>query len=159
RFPHLAAALKRLIESDSEPAGDAAPSWAGPFAIRERIGAGGMGVVYRVHDSQFGRALAVKVMQPGMPTQRFVAEAEGTGRLQHPGVPPVYARGELPDGRPFFAMKLVEGQNLEDLLGDHCPPSAELQRFVGIFEQVCQTVGYAHSQKLIHRDLKPTNVM
>src|SRR5205085_7725902 len=71
----------------------------------------------------------------------------------------VCALGELTGGRPFLAMKLVRGKTLSELLAERPDRSADLPRFVGIFEQVCQAVGFAHSQGIIHRDLKPSNVM
>src|SRR5262249_7524742 len=65
----------------------------------------------------------------------------------------------LPDGRPFFTMRLVQGRTLADLLAARAAPSEDLSRLLGIFGQVCQTLAYAHSQGVIHRDLKPSNVM
>src|SRR5581483_1444380 len=90
---------------------------------------------------------------------RFVAEAQITGQLQHPGIPAVHELGTLPDGRPFLAMKLVKGRTLHELLKERTDPAQERGRFVGIFEQVCQAVGYAHAHRVIHRDLKPSNIM
>jgi tetratricopeptide (TPR) repeat protein len=126
------------------------------------VGRGGMGVVWRVVDVDLDRPLAVKVMQepPDAARQeRFVAEARITGRLQHPGIPPVHEVGRTADGRPFFSMKLIEGHTLSDLLRAREVPEADRPRFLKVFEQVCQTVAYAHSQGIIHRDLKPVNVM
>src|SRR5262249_25072680 len=80
-------------------------------------------------------------------------------QLQHPGVPPVHEIGRMPDGRPFLAMKLIEGRTLADLLAERKSPSDDLPRFLMVIEQVCQTVAYAHSRSVIHRDLKPANVM
>src|SRR5262249_9797003 len=91
--------------------------------------------------------------------RRFVREARIAGQLQHPGTVPVHELGNLADGRPYFAMKLVKGRTLEDLLDERKAPSQDLPRFLGIFEQVCQTVAYAHARGAIHRDLKPANVM
>src|SRR5262249_2630896 len=78
--------------------------------------------------------------------------------LQHPGVVPVHELGEH-EGRPYLAMKLVRGQTLARLLAARSSPAQDQARFLGVFEQVCQTVAYAHSQGVIHRDLKPANVM
>jgi serine/threonine-protein kinase len=123
-----------------------------------------MGVVYRAHDPALDREVAVKVLTDrlaGHPTavRRFSEEARVTGRLQHPAIPPVHEVGELPDGRPFLAMKLVRGRTLGGLLADRTDPALDRGRLVAVFEQVCQAVGYAHSRGLIHRDLKPDNVM
>src|SRR5262249_23061914 len=91
--------------------------------------------------------------------RRFREEAQITGQLQHPGIPPVHEVGTLPDGRPFLAMKLIKGRTLAQLLHERPSPTADLPRFLGIFEQVCQTLAYAHSKGVIHRDLKPSNIM
>src|SRR6185436_4237219 len=86
-------------------------------------------------------------------------EAQIGGQLQHPGIVPIYELGLLGGERPYFAMKLVKGKTLAALLGERESPSSERRRFLSIFEQVCQTVAYAHSRGVIHRDLKPSNVM
>ena len=91
--------------------------------------------------------------------RRFVEEAQIGGQLQHPGIVPIYELGTFADRRPYFAMKLVKGQTLAALLAGRPSPADGLPRFLGIFEQVCQTVAYAHARGVIHRDLKPSNVM
>jgi tetratricopeptide (TPR) repeat protein len=88
-----------------------------------------------------------------------VEEARITAQLQHPGIPPVHEVGALPDGRPFLAMKLIRGHTLADLLRARPDPSHDRGRFVSVFEGVCQAVGFAHAHGVIHRDLKPHNVM
>src|SRR5262249_26806859 len=88
--------------------------------------------------------------------RRFLDEARITAQLQHPGIPPVHEIGELPDGRPFLAMKLIKGRTLDELLDD---ATADRGSRVAAFEPVCQGVAYAHSRGVIHRDLKPHNVM
>jgi serine/threonine-protein kinase len=128
--------------------------------------------------------LAVKVLlesNQGHPevVRRFIEEAQIGGQLQHPGIVPVYKLGAFADRRPYFAMKLVKGQTLASLLverrvrcADHlCNADSssersaqrslheDLPRLLSIFEQVCQTVAYAHARGMIHRDLKPSNVM
>jgi serine/threonine-protein kinase len=137
---------------------------AGPYEIEEEIGSGGMGVVLRARDAELNRTLAVKVLLERLRGQvdlerRFREEAQITGQLQHPGIPPVHVVGRLPDGRPFFAMKLIKGRTLAELLEERSSPMADLPRFLGIFEQVCQTLAFAHNRRVIHRDLKPSNVM
>jgi tetratricopeptide (TPR) repeat protein len=79
--------------------------------------------------------------------------------LQHPGIPPVHVVGRLDDGRPFFAMKLIRGRTLAELLEQRSSPTADLPRLLDIFEKVCQTLAFAHSRRVIHRDLKPSNIM
>ena len=79
--------------------------------------------------------------------RRFVEEAQIGGQLQHPGVVPVYELGRFPDRRPFFTMKLVKGRTLADLLARPARPGRTTSaRFLAIFEQVCQTVAYAHAR-------------
>ncbi|MBI1915434.1 MAG: serine/threonine protein kinase [Planctomycetes bacterium] len=134
------------------------------YEVRGLLGRGGMGEVFRAHDPAFDRPLALKVMLAELAHRpeaesRFVAEARITGRLQHPGIPPVHEIGRLDDGRPFLAMKLIEGRTLHELLEERSTRSRDLPRFVAIFGQVCQAVGYAHLQGVIHRDLKPQNIM
>jgi hypothetical protein len=123
-----------------------------------------MGIVLRAYDAVLNRDVAVKVVLPelaGSPEAllRFVREAQLAGRLQHPGVAPVYDLGTLPDGRAFLAMKLIEGRSLHDLLAERPDPGHDLPRFLRYFESVCQAVGYAHSRGVLHRDLKPGNIM
>lgn len=134
------------------------------YELKEEIARGAMGAVVRSTDRLLNRELAVKVLIEGSASdpdsvQRFFDEAQINGQLQHPGIVPVYELGVLPDERPFFAMKLVKGETLKCLLDERESPQANLTKFLGIFEQVCQTIAYAHSRKVIHRDLKPANIM
>src|SRR5262249_37090806 len=122
------------------------------------------GAVLRARDCVLGRDLAVKVLldrhadRPEV-LHRFADEARVAGQLQHPGVPPVYEVGVLPDGRPFIAMKLIQGRTLAALLADRPSPAQDLPAFLAVFVRVCQPVAYAHAPGVIHRDLKPLNVM
>ena len=99
------------------------------------------------------------VFADGGARARFEEEARHVGQLEHPSIVPVYDLGELPDGRPFFVMKLIHGQTLAELLAARATPAEDLPRWVGVFEQVCEAVAFAHARGLIHRDLKPSNVM
>jgi serine/threonine-protein kinase len=140
------------------------PGAAGRYQLLGEIARGGMGAVLKGRDPDLGRDIAVKVLleaHAGKPelVQRFLEEAQVAGQLQHPGVTPVYELGAFPDRRPYFTMKLVKGQTLATLLAQRPDPAADLPRLVGIFEQVCQTLAYAHARGVIHRDLKPSNVM
>jgi serine/threonine protein kinase len=125
---------------------------------------GGMAEVWRGCDTVLAREVALKVLREPVfgdsgARGRFEEEARHVGHLEHPSIVPVYDLGELPDGRPFFAMKLVHGQTLAELLAARATPAEELPRWVGVFEQVCAAVAFAHARDLIHRDLKPSNVM
>ncbi len=150
------------------------PSLSERYQLGVEIARGGMGVVHRAVDLIFQRQVAVKLLlpkweketDPQRQTQRraqmleaFRYEAEITARLQHPGIPPVHELGRLADGLPFLAMKLIQGQTLQQLLQQRSSLLADLPRWLQIFEQIAQAVGYAHSQRILHRDLKPANVM
>jgi tRNA A-37 threonylcarbamoyl transferase component Bud32 len=134
------------------------------YRLDGEIARGGMGAILKGRDTDLGRELAIKVLleahkdKPEV-IQRFIEEAQIGGQLQHPGIAPVYELGQFADRRPFFSMKLVKGETLSKLLADRVDPSADRSRLVGIFEQVCQTMAYAHNRGVIHRDLKPANIM
>ncbi len=144
--------------------GHGSPESTTRYQLVGELARGGMGAIFQGRDLHLGRDLAVKVMReehrehPEM-VRRFVEEAQIGGQLQHPGIVPVHELGRLSDGRMFIAMKLVRGRTLAVVLAARRSPDEERMRFIGIFEQVCQTVAYAHSKGVIHRDLKPSNVM
>ena len=123
-----------------------------------------MGAVLKGRDRELGRDLAIKVQlekhrdHPEF-VRRFVEEAQIGGQLQHPGIVPVYELGQFGDLLPYFAMKLVQGRTLAVLLAARDVPTHDLAQFLDIFEQVCQTMAYAHARGVIHRDLKPSNIM
>src|SRR5262249_55069642 len=91
--------------------------------------------------------------------ERFLEEARVTGLLQHPGIVPVYEVGELPDTRPFFAMQLLEGETLDARLAARRNPTDDLPHLLNVFGRVCEALAFAHDRCVIHRDLKPLNVM
>jgi len=134
------------------------------YRLRGEIARGGMGIVYRAHDIAFNRDVALKTIQQHFGRSvathlRFVEEACITGQLQHPNIPSIHELGTLEDGRPFLVMKLIRGETLSELLRRRARPQDDPRHFLGIFEQICQAVAYAHSHQVIHRDLKPGNVM
>lgn len=142
----------------------ALPAGRGNYELLGEVARGGMGVILKGHDRDLGRDLAMKVLRKELAdraeiVQRFVEEAQIGGQLQHPGIVPVYELGTLADDRPYFTMKLVKGRTLAALLAERTAPEADRVRFLALFEQVCQTMAYAHSRGVIHRDLKPANVM
>src|SRR5262249_17493172 len=128
------------------------------------VARGGMGAVYRCRDAALDRDLAVKVVldrhanRPDI-LRRFAEEARISGRLQHPGGVPVHQLGALPDGRPFLALQLIQGPTLAEWLNGRPSPAHDLPHVLTAFLSVCQTVAYAHSRGVVHRDLKPLNVM
>jgi serine/threonine-protein kinase len=128
------------------------------------IARGGMGAILKGRDTDLGRDLAVKVLlevhrdRPEM-VHRFIEEAQIGGQLQHPGIVPVYELGAFADRRPYFAMKLVKGRTLADLLAARTDPAQDRPRLLATFLAMAQTVACAHARGVIHRDLKPSNVM
>lgn len=134
------------------------------YRLDGEIARGGMGAIIKGRDRDLGRDLAIKVLldshkdKPEV-IQRFVEEAQIGGQLQHPGIAPIYELGQFADKRPFFAMKLVKGLTLSKLLSTRDHLDDDRGKYIGIFEQVCQTMAYAHSRGVIHRDLKPSNIM
>jgi WD40 repeat protein/serine/threonine protein kinase len=180
-FPEHASLVETLLGRALASDRPTAETCAGRYRLEDLIGRGGMGEVYRAHDPEFQRPLAVKILKEEYKDHsdmvaRFLEEAKITGQLQHPGIPPVHEIGRLPDGRPFLAMKLIEGRTLGDILAERKtvgqvsnlpeeqkagwkPAPQDLPRFLAISEQICQTVAYAHSRRIIHRDLKPLNIM
>jgi tetratricopeptide (TPR) repeat protein len=128
------------------------------------IGVGGMGTVLRGRDLDLNRELAIKVLDPRLrdcpeAALRFVHEAQVNCQLQHPNIAPIYSLNYGPDGRPFFTMRLVTGRNLGELLAARSGPEEDQAHFLEVFQDTCRTVAYAHSRGVIHRDLKPQNVM
>ena len=125
------------------------------------LGSGGFGVVWKMKDTRLNRDVAVKVMRfrdskkPAL-VRRFLAEAQICSQLAHPFIVPVYEMGKLADGRGYFVMKLVVGKRLNE-----CFPETTTQwtSQIRTFETVCQAVAYAHEKDVVHRDLKPQNVM
>ncbi|QDV47046.1 Serine/threonine-protein kinase PrkC [Stieleria neptunia] len=134
------------------------------YAIDKQIGKGGMGLVYHAYDSTFDREVAIKVLLKNYQgrdeaCQRFFQEARTTARLQHPGIVSVYDMGISDDGQPFFAMKLVEGRTLSELMKTENKTQLQYSRLLDVFARVCQTIAYAHSHQTVHLDIKPSNVM
>jgi serine/threonine protein kinase len=127
------------------------PDLAGTrYRLEEEIGRGGLGVVYAARDTQLERRVALKVMDA-----EWAGEARLIARLEHPGIVPVHETGTLPDGRVFYAMKLVAGTRADGYVAGN-PPLGERLRVV---QRVGEALAYAHSCGVPHRDLKPQNVM
>jgi serine/threonine protein kinase len=127
------------------------PDLAGTrYELGEEIGRGGLGIVYAARDTQLDRRVALKVMDAA-----WAGEARLIARLEHPGIVPVYETGTLPDGRVFYAMKLVAGDRADRYVAAN-PPLGERLRVV---HRVGEALAYAHSCGVLHRDLKPQNVM
>ena len=145
------------------------------FRILRPHARGGLGQVSVALDEELHREVALKELQERFVNDaksraRFLLEAEITGSLEHPGVVPIYGRGQYRDGRPFYAMRLIKGESLKSALNrlHRAPREArrepgewnwEFRRLLRRFLDVCNTVEYAHSRGVLHRDLKPDNVM
>ena len=139
------------------------------YELLEIIGRGGMGVVYRARHVLLERYVALKLVRrissENDEALRFVAEAQVTGQIEHPNIVPVHEVGADERGRPYFVMKLVRGRSLGQILAalEKRDPATlrdfPLRRLLSIFCDVCQAVAFAHSKGVLHRDLKPGNVM
>jgi serine/threonine-protein kinase len=166
---------------DPEASGDASftlgrsTSGGGRFQLLRRHARGGIGMVFVAMDSELNREVALKQIQTHHaddPTSRarFLLEAEVTGRLEHPGVVPVYGLGANEQGRPFYAMRFVRGESLKEAIErfhrDDARPGRDpaertlaLRQLLRRFIDVCNAIAYAHSRGVIHRDLKPANIL
>jgi serine/threonine protein kinase/formylglycine-generating enzyme required for sulfatase activity len=140
------------------------------------IGAGSMGEVYRTYDRALRRVLAMKVLRadlkhPELAVVRFVEEAQITAQLEHPGIVPVHDIGQLPDGRWYFTSKEAKGRTLTEIIREVHGLRLEkgtfgatesgwtFRRLIDAFHKVCVAVAYAHARGVIHRDLKPDNIL
>jgi serine/threonine-protein kinase len=129
------------------------------YAFVKELGRGGMGAVYLAEDRELDRLVAIKVLNTPEDTddlrQRMIREAQIIARLEHPGIVPVHDAGTLPDGRIFYAMKYVRGSRLDE----YAAQGASLRDRLRKFQAVCDAVAFAHAHGVIHRDLKPQNIM
>jgi tetratricopeptide (TPR) repeat protein len=169
----------RTGEAGSAPGVSTAGPAVGPkvesrFRILRPLAKGGLGQVLVAQDLELYREVALKEILPEHSHKqdsryRFLLEAEITGRLEHPGIVPVYGLGRYPDGRPYYAMKFITGVSFLDALkafhadlAGNAPLGELLTRFrqlVTRFVGVCQTIHFAHTRGVLHRDLKPANIM
>lgn len=144
------------------------------FKVLRPHARGGLGEVFVAHDTELNREVALKrIRDERLDTPenraRFVLEAEVTGGLEHPGIVPVYSLGTSDDGRPFYAMRFIKGESLKEAIGRHHQANAsgrdesqrllELRKLLRRFIDVCNAIEYAHSRGVLHRDLKPDNIM
>jgi non-specific serine/threonine protein kinase/serine/threonine-protein kinase len=151
-------------DSTREPLPEPAPedpSQIGGYRILERIGEGGMGVVYRAEQAEpVRRTVALKVIKHGMDTKqviaRFDAERQALALMDHPSIAKVFDAGETEGGRPYFVMEFVSGPPITE----HCDRRRlSTDERLDLFARVCEGVQHAHQKGVIHRDLKPSNVL
>ncbi|MBK6459143.1 MAG: serine/threonine protein kinase [Gemmatimonadetes bacterium] len=161
-FDRFDALLHDVQRAADAPDDDAIGRQIGPFRLLSEIGRGGMGVVYRAErsDAQFRQQVALKLIKRGMDTdfvvRRFRAERQILASLAHPNIARLLDGGTTDDGRPYFVMEYIEGEPIDRYARTHALPlTARLELFL----QVCDAVGYAHQQLVVHRDLKPLNIL
>ena len=145
-----------------EAPADTAPQLRDPdrYVILGEHGRGGLGRVSRAHDRELGRDIAIKelIARGDIGEARFLREALITARLEHPGIVPVHEAGRWPDGTPFYAMKLVAGRPLRDVLAEKTTVDSRIALLHHVIA-VADAIAYAHGRNIIHRDLKPSNVI
>jgi serine/threonine protein kinase len=140
------------------------------YTIGSTVAEGGVGAIHQATDLNICRTVAMKVLRDDKTLSRedvlrFVQEAQITGQLEHPNIVPVYELGQKEDQSPYYAMKLIHGTTLEDILDGIQREDASvtakypLAMLLTIFEKICDAVAFAHSRGIVHRDLKPGNVM
>jgi eukaryotic-like serine/threonine-protein kinase len=180
--PDLQASLMNVPSTPLQPPADATapyvPSSTLPPHTRFRIlrphARGGLGEVFVAHDEELKREVALKEIQEKHADNpearsRFLLEAEVTGGLEHPGIVPVYGLGSYGDGRPFYAMRFIRGDSLKDAIArfhqaekserDPGRRALELHKLLRRLIDVCNALAYAHSRGVLHRDLKPGNIL
>ncbi|MEM6688055.1 MAG: serine/threonine-protein kinase [Planctomycetota bacterium] len=136
------------------------------------INRGGLGAVYVGSDSKTSRQVAIKFLHRRLSSdpicvERFELESEVTARLEHPGVIPLYGIGKTEGGDPFYAMRFIDGQSMDDLIVDLYKDAEDQwiesdrrhRKLLVAFVSVCKTIAYAHNRGIVHRDIKPANVM
>ena len=131
------------------------------YRLEEVVGRGGMGVVYRAHDVALERSVALKLLSPSLAEdrdfrERFLVESRLAASLEHPNVVPIHDAGEA-DGQLYLAMRYVEGTDLKRLLQEE--GSLEPARAIAICAPVAEALDAAHARGLVHRDVKPSNVL
>lgn len=133
------------------------------FTLVGKLGEGSQGIVYRINDRDCHREVACKVLSYATSDpeeiSRFIHEAQVTAQLEHPGVVPIHDLGELRDGTVYYTMKRVDGVSLLDLLTSKAGKAEHRFDLLQVFLRMCETMAFAHSRGVIHRDLKPRNIM
>jgi tetratricopeptide (TPR) repeat protein len=167
--PEILESLERFVDLEADP-GEAPELGAfGDYTLRRALGRGGMGLVYEAWENSIGRAVALKVLPPGIAADsrasaRFLREAQAAGRLCHPNVVSVYAMG-VNRKTPYYAMELVDGETLAQVLergrarGEAPPDLERCRELLRLFEGIAEGLEHAHQKGIIHRDIKPSNLI
>src|SRR5262245_38875679 len=136
----------------------ATPTAIGRYQVRERLGQGGMGVLYLALDPAIDRLIALKLLRVNQAEirERFLREARLAARLQHPNIVTVFDVGEH-EGQPFIAMEYIAGETLAELISRRAP--LPLGRKLAMMVEICSGLAYAHKHGIVHRDIKPANLM
>jgi len=155
--PGPAAATAAAVDGDALKPG----TLCGAYVLKKELASGGGGTVYEAHHRILGRKAAVKVLRRQLAASpqmvaRFVQEARAVNMIKHPSIVDIFEFDELPDGRPFYVMELLEGIDLRSILNERgrFPPNEVLE----IFEPVCSALQAAHEMGIVHRDLKASNI-
>lgn len=158
-----AVALEQEVAAIDVPGGTAKPPMdkVGRYEMREMIGQGAMASVYKAFDPEINRTLAIKLLKPELCHEeeyriRFVREAKGAGVLSHPNIVTVYDVGGT-EHQPYIAMELIEGQTLGEIMKEK--RQLPLKTIIEIGIQLAKALGYAHGKGIVHRDVKPGNIM
>jgi non-specific serine/threonine protein kinase/serine/threonine-protein kinase len=170
--PHVRARLEALLAAEANPildpppnnglgSGENPPQTIGGYRLVRMIGDGGMGEVWEAEQEEpIRRRVALKLIRWGMDTEsvvrRFESERQSLALMEHPAIAKVYDAGSTDQGRPFFAMELVEGVPITDYCDEH---RLSVNDRLELFADVCRGVQHAHQKGIIHRDLKPANIL
>jgi predicted ATPase/tRNA A-37 threonylcarbamoyl transferase component Bud32 len=134
----------------------------GRYAVLKKLGEGGKGVVYKARDTVLNRVVAIKVLKTAVAGEdsysRFMREAQAVGKLNHPNIVSIHDIGKE-DDRQFFVLEFVDGMSLRELMGTYPEGKCDTQTALRIGMDVCGALQYAHAQGILHRDVKPENVM
>jgi eukaryotic-like serine/threonine-protein kinase len=158
-LPRATRAVAETLPGNTQP-GPAVKRQVGRYIIGEKLGRGGMATVFRAHDPDIGRDVAIKFLHPALCEDeeyhaRFLREARAAGGLSHPNIVTVHDVGEI-EGRPYMAMELLDGQPLgEEMMGNTMP----VRDVVVMGIQLARALAYAHARGIVHRDIKPSNLM
>ncbi len=165
----VAMSPRRLVDRQLAKADDESEGWktidtAERYTSLNLHARGGQALIFRAFDQRIGREVAIKEFVPddgsnsNTPTMRFLREARVTGQLEHPNIVPVHELDRRPDGTLYYIMRFVRGKTLAQRLAD-CQTLADRTKYLGAFWDVCNAIAFAHSNGVVHRDIKPQNAM